>query len=942
MPSVRRSVPGIFAVLLMSFILSCLRPPGVLLAAQESGGKREDTARKHGGKDEKEKKKFPDFSSVVEDAKKFPGFFNLWQKGDRLYCEIKQSEFGKPFLLMMSVARGTVGPLVGGTTLSEWLLEWRKLPYDDEHVQLVRKNTRYRARRGTPTGRAVEMSYTDSVLRTFKVETRTPGGGVLIDLSGLLLSDFAGISSYLSMVTGGPARFVRGKSFYYSIKNFPRNVEVRVGAVFDLQGSSKTVIYPHGCELVMHYSLCRLPAKGFKPRRADDRIGFFTIAVKDFSDEKADENAVVRFITRWRLEKADPQAAMSVPKKPIVFYLEKSIPYRYRHYLREGILEWNKAFRKIGFADAIEVRVQGEEDTWDPEDARYNTIRWITSPYTFAIGPTRIDPRTGEILDADILIDAGWVRIGRREFELHLSRPESSSERGEEPIDDILEELEGRPAPSQFFSHVRPYASCDLFKGMTLQLQMGMMALARRSAAGGKEGSGRNEKAEKARMERFIGEYLKSIVMHEVGHTLGLRHNFRASTWRSLEELQDASLTRKEGLLSSVMDYPALNVMPSSWKQGEYFPSTIGPWDYLQIEYGYKEIPPAKEDSELKKIAAKTWRPEYVYGTDEDTFGDRCVDPRDQRYDLGKDQLEWLKTRITLVRELLEGYPDWYVKKGEQWYKAREGLKAMFFSILEAEIPVIRYVGGLWTSRAHKDDDVEPETAGAEDGGKKEKDEKKEKAAKTRKPSESRIEPCVPIDPATQRKALELLCEKFLAGAPMRASAGQLRKLGPQWWMDWCTEEWFMTEFPYLQYMWAMQRYTLRRLLSPDRLLRVMNNSLMTKEGNPLTVEEILNDTTKAIWWSGDRKRPWKNWDVLKRELQRTHVKLLGDLVLGGFNLSGDISAQAVTQLHRLRVRLDKLAEKGELKKDPVLSAHLRDIIHRIDTIMEARCEVRN
>ena len=175
-----------------------------------------------------------------------------------------------------------------------------------------------------------------------------------------------------------------------------------------------SVIDARGTTVVIHYSLCQLPDGGFQPRLADDRVGYFLSVVKDFSSESQD-TAFLRYINRWRLERAEPldpkhPDKLSAPKKKIVFWIEKSVPDEYRAAVREGILEWNKAFEKIGFRDAIEVRQQENED-FDPEDMNYNTFRWITSDRGFAMGPSRANPLTGELIDADIIFDASMVRF---------------------------------------------------------------------------------------------------------------------------------------------------------------------------------------------------------------------------------------------------------------------------------------------------------------------------------------------------------------------------------------------------------------------------------------------------------------------------------------------------------------------------------------------------
>jgi hypothetical protein len=190
------------------------------------------------------------------------------------------------------------------------------------------------------------------------------------------------------------------------------------------------VIDSRGKTVVIHYGLCQLPEAGYQSRVADDRVGHFLSVVKDFSTESPD-TTFVRYVNRWRLERAEPVDSkhpekLSAPKKKIVFWIERSVPDEFRASVREGILEWNKAFEKIGFKDAIEVRQQQDED-FDPEDINYNTFRWITTDAGFAMGPSRANPLTGEILDADIIFDASMIRFWRQEYKLLRSNHEPAS-----------------------------------------------------------------------------------------------------------------------------------------------------------------------------------------------------------------------------------------------------------------------------------------------------------------------------------------------------------------------------------------------------------------------------------------------------------------------------------------------------------------------------------
>ena len=223
-----------------------------------------------------------------------------------------------------------------------------------------------------------------------------------------------------------------------------------------------------GATINVHYSISKIPNTGYQPRLADDRVGYFLTAVKDFSS-KSDRDQFVRYINRWDLQKADPSLNPSPPKKQIEFYIEKTVPFKYRKAIYDGIYEWNKAFEKAGFSNAIIVKQQGDKDDIDPEDIRYNFFRWITSNAGFAMGPSRVNPYTGQILDADIIFDADFLTSWKQEYETFTARTIADMTGGELEI-----YPEGTTRPKAFFDE-RPMSGndCALATGMSMQLAFG-------------------------------------------------------------------------------------------------------------------------------------------------------------------------------------------------------------------------------------------------------------------------------------------------------------------------------------------------------------------------------------------------------------------------------------------------------------------------------------
>ena len=373
------------------------------------------------------KAKHPPYAEVLAGAETTEGFIKLHRKDSRLYGEISPMDLNRDIMVAIAIARG-IGerPLLGGMTWGfgdDWIWQFRKV---DDRIQIVRRNVRFRATGGVPQSSAIHMAYTDSILFSLPIVTESPGGGVVVDLTPVFFSDLPQISSVLRGFMMAPDR-----STWAEVKGFKDNIELEVAATYASGGGRdlETVADSRGVTLVIHYSISRLKQTGYQPRLADDRVGYFLTVVKDFSKAGADDQ-FVRYVNRWDLRKIEPTAKISPPATPIIFWIEKTVPYKYRAAVREGILEWNKAFEQAGFSNAIEVRQQPDDATWDPEDINYNTIRWITANAGFAMGPTHVNPMTGQILDSDIIFDADFVNGWTRTLQLYSpgqTAPKSST-----------------------------------------------------------------------------------------------------------------------------------------------------------------------------------------------------------------------------------------------------------------------------------------------------------------------------------------------------------------------------------------------------------------------------------------------------------------------------------------------------------------------------------
>ncbi len=833
----------------------------------------------------------------MKDAKTIGGLIPLYQKENTLYAELSNSQYGDEFIVLIAIARG-IGrnPLYGGMTWGygdDWVWTFKKI---DERVHVIRKNVRFKADSGSPEATAMKYAYTDSVLFSLPILTKGPKGGDLVDLTSIFMSDLPQISQVLP-----GAVFSSSKSSWAAIKGFPDNVELEVAATYASSGRMNldSVADSRGITINVHYSISKLKSTGYKPRLADDRVGYFLTVLKDYSKNgKADR--FVRYINRWHLEPADPGAELSPPKKPIVFWMEKTIPFKHRAAVRDGILEWNKAFEKAGYVNAIEVRQQPDDADWDPEDINYNTFRWITSSAGFAMGPSRVNPHTGQILDADIIFDADFLQYWKQEYETFTPSTVTELTGGAVDIETYRQELAELPRGVQTL-----LSGCVLQQTIGHQFAFGQAVIA---AAGATDAQWQKD------LERLHMQGLKGTVMHEVGHTLGLRHNFKGSTMLSLEEMNDTDATSQTGLIASVMDYDAVNLVAGDATQGDFFTTTLGPYDHWAIEYGYKPLKGGTngEVAELEKIAARSGAPELAYATDEDTRG-IDPDPYSNRYDLGDDPIEFAKQRAELVKQLLPTVVENMTQDGDDYSQARRAFNVLLGTHGRAMFFVSRFIGGLEISRSHKGD---------KDG-----------------PS-----PVTVIAADKQREALDMLSEQVFSDEPYMVPPEVYSYLMPSRWSHWGVSSPYRTEFAVHDVVQMWQARVLDKLLSPLTLERLQDAELRTAANDDcFTSVELMERLTDDIFHelgNLDGKKFTNRKPAissLRRNLQRDYMKRMANLALGRVpSAPEDCQTIAYYELKELGKSIDAvLASDTEL--DTYSRAHLEETSSRIAKVLESR-----
>jgi hypothetical protein len=870
------------------------------------------------------KPKYPPYAEFFRDADDpVSGLVKTRRKGGTLYAEIEPGQLNRDFIIVMSIAKGSASGrfVMAGMSWNfgdDPVWQFRKM---DDYVHVVRRNVRFSANKGSPEEKAVSLAFTDSVLYSLPISTISPSGAYVVDLNQIFMSDLPQISHELPGFA-----FSAQRSTWASVKGFKNNVELEVAATYASSGTSENDNIPdsRGATINVHYSISYLPQTGFRPRLADDRVGYFLTVLKDYS-KKTDDDQFVRYINRWDLQKADPTAEMSPPKKPIVFWLEKTIPYKYRAPIREGFLEWNKAFEKAGFKDAIEVRQQPDNADWDPENIEYNTFRWITTntdpSMVMSMGPSRVNPLTGEILNAMIIFDSDFLQSWKTHYETFTPANIGALTGGTLDLRTLDRERHG-----DFNDHDPSFhASCGLPYGRGLDFAFGGAAIA--ALAGDAPKS-------EAEIEKLQMQGLRETTMHEVGHTLGLRHNFKASAYMSLADIDNPEKEKELGYMTaSVMDYAPVHIVPKGQKQGDYYSTTIGPYDMWAIEYGYKPV--ESEKKELAKIAAHSAEPALQYATDEDVRGTRAgvsidSDPLSNQFDLGREPMEYVKQRAELISSLWSTVTDRVVKEGDGYQRARQAFGVLLSNYGRAMHFAARYVSGVTVSRSHKGDT---------DAG----------------------DPFVVVDPQKQRDALELLEKQVFSDKPFHFPPELYNHLAATRWDHWGVDVPLRTDYPVHEVILMWQQNVLDQLLSPFTLQRLHDSELKVPEDkDAFTTAELINRLTKVVFSEVDTLQGGEYTNrkpaisSLRRNLQREYLSRLSKLAMGesrlfvvgagsrslnNINAPSDCETVAYAELKGLQDRMNKLLASN-VKLDDYTRAHLTESSARIGKVLEAKLDL--
>ena len=861
----------------------------------------------------------PPFASVVRDATRIGGPLVMWQKDEKLWIELAPAQLGQLFLLSPKIKNGigegaVLGGLMaypvsgaGGTQIVEFVRVYN-------NVRLQARNTDAYAKAGTPEARSVASAFSASLLGSTPVASlpHPERKSILIDAGALFLTDMLGMGMQLqrayrqgysldrgnSVITAArgstEATIIETQSHFYSGNLSTFNL----GSMANLPAPQVPSYLPDARSMLigLHYSLSPLPATPMAARRADARIGHFTTTVLNFSDDTA-HTPRQRIVTRWRLEKKDAAAEVSEPVKPVTFWIDRNVPLQYRDTVRAAILEWNKAFDAIGFRNAVVVQQQADDASFDTLDVDRASVRWMSNADSAfaAIGPSHYDPRSGEILDADVAIESMSSRL-MRATRTQVLAPKAMNDGGVA--------LPAFAEPFSFDKHAASHAYCTHGQMAAEQLSYALDVL---------EARGEMLTPEMT-TQQFVLDYLKDTVMHEVGHALGLRHNFRASRVYSEEQLSDPEFTREHGTSGSVMEYNPINLAAPGARAGVPFQLTLGPYDLWAIEYAYRPMPPGTsavdEDAALLRIASRSDEPLLAYGSDEDSaFG---LDPETVQWDLGADPLAFAAKRLAIARDLFQRQ-ETRVLPGDQDYAVlRRSLSFALGDTFRAVGVLVRHIGGVRTLRDF--------------------------------PGTGR-DPLQPVTADVQRSALDLIAKTVLSVDGLHLSPALQRRLAPDYFDR--LEVAVPTDYAVPQRLLELQRAVLAYLLSDTVAARVLDSvEKVDKPREAFRLSDLYARLSADVWSELNSNGDFSS---ARRDLQRDHATRLSLAVLrptGGQRAD----ARSLMRLHaqqllsRIDMRLNRGAKpaiKPTTKPAPALDvetrAHLQESAELLRQALSAR-----
>ncbi|WP_339609803.1 zinc-dependent metalloprotease [uncultured Roseivirga sp.] len=756
---------------------------------------------------------------ITKDAVSDDGLFQVHKIDDKYFFEIPNDLLGRDMLMVSRIAKTASGIGFGGGKTSTLMLRWER--YENK-ILLKIISTQVTADDSLPISEAVKNSNLDPILASFQVEALSKdGNGVVIDASSLLTSDIKPLGlPQRNRTQYKVSRMDNDRSYVTRVSSYPENIELRHVKTY-LAGDSPSSREDGAITIEMSNSMILLPAVPMQRRLYDERVGWFARGTTDYGLD-VQQSKDVRYLDRWRLEVRDEDMAkfrrgeLVVPKKQIVYYIDRATPEKWVKAIKDGIEDWQVAFEAAGFKDAIIAKTPPtpeEDPDWSPEDVRYSVVRYLASPIPNANGPHVSDPRSGEILESDINWYHNVMTLLRRWFFVQTSA-------------------------------INPDAQSPEFDDEVM-----------------------------SRLIRFVSS-------HEVGHTLGLPHNFGSSNAYPVDSLRSAEFTKKMGTAPSLMDYARFNYIAQPEDEGVALMPEVGVYDKYSIAWGYRPIldansPEAELPTLRKWIEDKNGDPLYRYGRQGNSN-----DYTAQSEDLGDDAMKASDYGIRNLKIIMNNLKKWTYVPGSDYTELEEMYGEVQSQFNRYMGHVGRYVGGV------KEDYKTVDQEGA---------------VYTHAPK------------AKQKEAVKFLNDQLFNT--------------PKWILD---NEILnrLQDDGAVTAMKSMQVRTLNSVLEPRKLGRVIENEALNGKA-AYGMLELFSDVRDGIW---SELSAGKTIDTYRRNLQSGYIDRMETLMKD--TSQSDISSVARAELKTLQARIKAAIPRTS---DRMSKIHLEDALEKVSNILDPK-----
>ena len=867
--------------LLLLLFCICITAP--TFAQEAKQGDKKETKEEKDKKEEKEKEKppFKPISEVVKSCHKKEGLFNLYQDtvNGKVYLELTHNHLDKEFIHFFHVENGSLNSgWVKGSYGWETIFKIRR--YFDR-IEFVGQNPNFYFDPNNPLARSANANITEPVMAVEKIAgSSKQQDTLLIAAEGLFLSETFPQLTFASPPGQGPKNpFKKGglsksKTRFNDLRNYPANTDIIVDYVYENKVPTNyglpTVTDARYNSIQLQHSFVAMPENDYEPRYDDPRVGYFLTQVTDQTSQSI--TPYRDMIHRWHLKKKDPNAALSEPVEPIVFWMENTTPTELRPIIKEGVERWNIAFEEAGFKNAVVVKQQPDDADWDAGDLRYNVLRWTAAPYMgSAWGPSFVNPRTGQILGADIMLDYVFVRGMNYVDRLYNST--AMNETLEEMIygEETSVEL-ARPHQTHRMCEANHFAAEKMYFGKQVARAFDFS---------------------EEEMKKMVDETIIELMLHEVGHTLGLSHNFRSSQIWDKSQVHDKNLTEKEGLTGSVMDYNPLNLTRDRSKQGNYQSVVPGPYDKWVIAYSYT---PSLDDAAAEKarvatLLSRSTDPLLTFGNDADAHRSPSmgIDPTINTWDMSSDAIGYGIERIELCKDIMKNAHSKLTPEGKSYQELLSAYYSLTWNYFRPLNVIVRYIGGIKIDRSFAGQNAE-------------------------------AKPFTPVSQKEQKRAMNAIVHYGFSPNAFEFPKSVYPYLQSQR-RGW--DHWGNTEDPkILERIGFFQRTLLSHILSPTVLNRMSNTRYY---GNGYAPSEMLSDATVGIF-KADLKG---NVSPARQNLQITYVNgLINGLTKGSTN---NIAKSAM--LYQLK-EIQKMMKASKVKQLET-KAHRAHIAYLIEQALD-------